>query len=180
MTNRPLLTADERDAYRTLLVMAVVLKQEARHIQDRLSQAGRKGLFNAAAKQIENALVQSLQGVDPDHRERVIAGAFGKSLRLVPSSVAGADNGHALYEVRADDLMRLVSTALESQCAFCMHADNLHEMRTCPLRKTLDAMPILFGNESLDRPCVFALAQAELARKVQQKPKPTPKRRKKR
>ena len=180
MTNRPLLTADERDAYRTLLVMSQVFKQEARHIQDRLSQSGRKGLFNAAAKQIENALVQSLQGVDPDHRERVIAGAFGKSLRIVPSSVAGADNGHALYEVRADDLMRLVSTALESQCAFCMHADNLHEMRTCPLRKTLDAMPIMLGNESLDRPCVFALAQAELARKVPQKPKPTPKRRKKR
>lgn len=84
MTNRPLLSADERDAYRTLLVMSQVFKQEARHIQDRLSQAGRKGLFNAAAKQIENALVQSLQGVDPDHRERVIAGAFGKSLRLVP------------------------------------------------------------------------------------------------
>nr|DAS80797.1 MAG TPA: hypothetical protein [Caudoviricetes sp.] len=180
MTNRPLLSADERDAYRTLLVMAVVLKQEARHIQDRLSQAGRKGLFNAAASQIENALVQSLKGVDPDHLALLEAGTRGKSLRLAAASAAGADNGHALYEVRANDLMRLVCTALESQCAFCMHADNLHEMRTCPLRKTLDAMPVMLGNESLDRPCVFALAQAELARKAAQKPKPAPKRRKKR
>ena len=88
MTNRPLLTADERDAYRALLVMSQVLKQEARHIQDRLKQAGRKGLFNAAASQIENALVQSLKGVDTDHLALLEAGTRGKSLRLVPSSAA--------------------------------------------------------------------------------------------
>jgi hypothetical protein len=52
--------------------------------------------------------------------------------------------------------MRLVSTALESQCAFCMHADNLHEMRTAPCAKRWTPCD-LFGNESLDRPCVFAL-----------------------
>ena len=168
--NRTLASADERAAFADSLMMREATSNMAEILAPRLKQAGRWGVYRAALKQMENSLIEALKTVESEHLHLIMGSLKGKAIKITSRPVAEMDNDNQPVEVRTKDLMLLASVALEQQCSFCLIADDIEKMRTCPLRKTLDALPINLNNDSLYQPCTFALAKAELNRKAKDKP----------
>lgn len=170
MHNRTLASADERAAFADSLMMRDAVSNIAEILKPRLQSAKRWGVYRAALTQMENSLVEALKTVESEHLHLIHNSLKGKAIKITSRPVAEIDNDNRPVEVRTKDLMLLASVALEQQCSFCLIADDIEKMRTCPLRKTLDALPINLNNDSLYQPCTFALAKAELNRKAKDKP----------